>query len=79
MIRLIALAATVSFAASAAADSRVSYYPVPSGARPHDVAAAPDGTVWYTRDRATVVSASSIPRPERPRKFRSGAARPRTA
>jgi virginiamycin B lyase len=48
MIRLIALAATVSFVASAAADSRVSYYPVPSGARPHDVAAAPDGTVWYT-------------------------------
>jgi len=23
-------------------------YPVPSGARPHDVAPAPDGTVWYT-------------------------------
>lgn len=26
----------------------VRYYPVPSGARPHDVAPAPDGTVWYT-------------------------------
>lgn len=23
-------------------------YPVPSGSRPHDVAPAPDGTVWYT-------------------------------
>ena len=23
-------------------------YPVPAGARPHDVAPAPDGTIWYT-------------------------------
>src|SRR5262252_6149094 len=23
-------------------------YPVPSGSGPHDVAPAPDGTVWYT-------------------------------
>src|SRR5712692_7690665 len=23
-------------------------YPVPSGSNPHDVAPAPDGTVWYT-------------------------------
>jgi virginiamycin B lyase len=49
MVRLIAfLTATVSFAAAAAADTRVAYYPVPPGGRPHDVAAAPDGTVWYT-------------------------------
>ncbi len=26
----------------------VRYYPVPAGSRPHDVAAAPDGSVWYT-------------------------------
>jgi virginiamycin B lyase len=26
----------------------VAYYAVPSGAHPHDVAPAPDGTVWYT-------------------------------
>jgi virginiamycin B lyase len=26
-------------------------YPVPAGARPHDVAPAPDGTVWYTAQR----------------------------
>jgi streptogramin lyase len=26
----------------------VRYYPVPRGAHPHDVAPAPDGTVWYT-------------------------------
>jgi virginiamycin B lyase len=52
MVRLIAVAvASLSLAAAAAADSRVSYYPVPSGAGPHDVAAAPDGTVWYTGQR----------------------------
>ena len=26
-------------------------YPVPPGSRPHDVAPAPDGTVWYTAQR----------------------------
>jgi virginiamycin B lyase len=26
-------------------------YPVPSGSRPHDVAPAPDGSVWYTAQR----------------------------
>jgi virginiamycin B lyase len=26
----------------------VRYYPVPKGAHPHDVAPAPDGSVWYT-------------------------------
>src|SRR5688572_20715215 len=26
----------------------VQYFPVPEGAHPHDVAPAPDGTVWYT-------------------------------
>jgi virginiamycin B lyase len=28
--------------------AEVRYYPVPKGSRPHDVAPAPDGTVWYT-------------------------------
>ena len=30
----------------------VRYYPVPSGSGPHDVAPAPDGTVWYTAQRS---------------------------
>jgi virginiamycin B lyase len=48
MVRLAAiLTATVAFAATAA-DPRVSYFPVPAGAGPHDVAPAPDGTVWFT-------------------------------
>ena len=38
------LAATLSHRAVA----EVRFYPVPAGSHPHDVAAAPDGTVWYT-------------------------------
>ena len=34
--------------AAGVAETRVAYFPVPAGAHPHDVAAAPDGTVWYT-------------------------------
>jgi len=49
MVRAFAiLAAAVGFVAVALADDRVSYFPVPPGGRPHDVAAAPDGAVWYT-------------------------------
>ena len=36
-----------AFAGSAVAQE-VRYYAVPKGAHPHDVAPAPDGTVWYT-------------------------------
>jgi len=38
------------FAAPAAAQS-VRYYELPSRSGPHDVAPAPDGTVWYTAQR----------------------------
>lgn len=31
-----------------AAPLSIEEYPVPAGSRPHDVAPAPDGTVWYT-------------------------------
>lgn len=41
-------ATTVATAAPAGAVER---FPVPSGAGPHDVAPAPDGTVWYTAQR----------------------------
>lgn len=36
----------------AAAAAEVAYYPLPEGAGPHDVAPAPDGTVWYTAQAA---------------------------
>src|SRR4051812_1056598 len=42
------LAMFVACNSAAFADTRVTYFPVPSGAHPHDVAAAPDGNVWYT-------------------------------
>jgi len=32
-------------------EPKLQEYPVPSGSRPHDVAPAPDGTVWYTAQR----------------------------
>ena len=44
----IILSAGLTTAASAA---QVSYYQLPSGAAPHDVAPAADGTVWYTGQR----------------------------
>jgi virginiamycin B lyase len=51
-MRIPLLAALVLAAVTqAAAESKVQYYPVPSGAGPHDVAPAPDGTVWYTAQR----------------------------
>lgn len=34
--------------APAPARGEVAYYPVVAGSRPHDVAPAPDGSVWYT-------------------------------
>jgi virginiamycin B lyase len=50
MTRLAAasIAALLTLCAAASADTRIAYFPVPAGAHPHDVAAAPDGTVWYT-------------------------------
>ncbi|MGH6866743.1 MAG: virginiamycin B lyase family protein [Methyloceanibacter sp.] len=33
---------------SVAGAADIQYYPVPAGDHPHDVAPAPDGTVWYT-------------------------------
>src|SRR5919109_3232474 len=47
---LIAVASVVSAAAQ-----EVRYYDVPKGDGPHDVAAAPDGTVWYTGQLAGVL------------------------
>jgi virginiamycin B lyase len=43
----LALLIIAVFAMDASAQE-IRYYPVPRGAHPHDVAPAPDGTVWYT-------------------------------
>lgn len=47
MIRSLVLLVSV-LASTLLAAAEVRYYPVPSGSRPHDVAPAPDGSVWYT-------------------------------
>jgi len=40
--------APTTTAAPAPAEARLTTYPVPAGSRPHDVAPAADGSVWYT-------------------------------
>jgi len=49
-MRFVACAAALAamLVTGAADATQVSYYPVPRGAHPHDVAPAPDGGVWYT-------------------------------
>jgi virginiamycin B lyase len=51
-LRFFALAAVVAMWMASATAEQVRYFPLPSGAGPHDVAPAPDGTVWYTAQRA---------------------------
>jgi virginiamycin B lyase len=49
MIRPLALGiVTLALTLSAATAEPIVYFDVSKGAHPHDVAAAPDGTVWYT-------------------------------
>src|SRR6185503_3326869 len=42
------VASTSAPSSSSASGLRVQEYSVPAGSHPHDVAPAPDGTVWYT-------------------------------
>src|SRR4029079_6290155 len=49
------LVLAVVLPASPAAAAEVKYFNVPQGDHPHDVAPAPDGTVWYTGQRAGVL------------------------
>src|SRR5215212_2460551 len=48
---LVALVAAAVVTASPLKAQQVQYYPVPPGAGPHDVAPAPDGSVWFTAQR----------------------------
>ncbi len=45
---VVAAIAAIALGAHPAPAAQVSYYDVPRGAHPHDVAPAPDGTIWYT-------------------------------
>ena len=48
MIRLALAIAALSFAVATAQSAEVSFYQLPSGSYPHDVAPAVDGAVWFT-------------------------------
>ena len=51
MVPVLITAVALVLGISAAPAAQVSYFDVPRGAHPHDVAPAPDGTVWYTAQR----------------------------
>jgi len=48
ILMVVAAVAVIALGANLAPAAEVSYFEVPRGARPHDVAPAPDGKVWYT-------------------------------
>jgi virginiamycin B lyase len=47
-----AVAVVASAVGALSTASATTYYDLPKGDGPHDVAPAPDGTVWYTGQRA---------------------------
>lgn len=67
-------------AEATAAESQydVQYYNLPSGDHPHDVAPAPDGTVWYTGQHKGVLGRLD-PKTGTVTVFRSATARARMA
>lgn len=52
MIRMITALAVMGFVVPAAQAAEMKFYQLPPNAYPHDVAPAPDGTVWYTAQGA---------------------------
>jgi virginiamycin B lyase len=48
MIRILCGAAALALGVLPAQSAQVSFYQLPSGSYPHDVAPAPDGTVWFS-------------------------------
>jgi virginiamycin B lyase len=50
MIRILGVAAALTFGTAVSA-AEMAFYQLPSGAYPHDVAPAPDGTVWISGQR----------------------------
>jgi virginiamycin B lyase len=66
----LALGAPVTVAQVRAA--QVSYFPVPRGAHPHDVAPAPDGSVWYTAQAQGAIGVLD-PKTGKTKQFKLGA------
>ena len=78
MVPVLITAVALVLGISAAPAAQVSYFDVPRGAHPHDVAPAPDGTVWYTAQRQGALGILD-PKPARCSKFRSAPAPRRMA
>jgi len=53
MRKIVFAALAIALSCAAANAAQVQYFTLPAGAGPHDVAVAPDGTVWYTGQRAS--------------------------
>jgi virginiamycin B lyase len=51
MIRIVSVLIVTALCPHATHAGQATYYQLPSGANPHDVAPASDGTVWYTGQR----------------------------
>jgi virginiamycin B lyase len=51
MIRIVSMLIVTALSAHATHAGQATYYQLPPGAYPHDVAPASDGTVWYTGQR----------------------------
>jgi len=48
MVRALILCAALALSVRAAAAAEMTFYQLPAGSYPHDVAPAPDGTVWFS-------------------------------
>jgi streptogramin lyase len=48
MIRILLASAALAFATTMAQTAELTFYQLPPGSFPHDVAPAPDGTVWFS-------------------------------
>ena len=68
----LAVVTIAALAIGSAGAAQVSYFEVPRGAHPHDVAPAPDGTVWYTAQSQGAIGVLD-PRTGQTRQFSLGA------
>ena len=56
MIRILLAPAALVFAASIVQAAEMTFYQLPAGSFPHDVAPAADGAVWFSGQRCSAAS-----------------------
>ena len=77
MVRTLIVLAVLASTASALKAAEMKFYQLPSGATPHDVAPAADGTVWISAGRR--IRGHFDPKTGKLEKIRSAPARRRMA